>query len=114
MGLLSATVHNVAKLTGNAMTLLLPVIGAMGGFLMNGLLMAISVTFPLRHQRGVARLPRVTAGDHVLLRLRGYFREHPVSLDILLPAPCGVSYWSAGPMSLCRCRCVGGFRSMRD
>ena len=82
--LLAATVHNVAKLTGNAMTLMLPVIGAMGGFLMNGLLMAISVAFLLRHNKGAVRPPHQPAGDHVLRRLRGHFRAHLASFDILL------------------------------
>lgn len=84
--LLAATVHNVAKLTGNAMTLLLPVIGATGGFLVNGALMASSVMFLLLHQRGGVRepVPAREKSEHVLLRLRGHFRAHPVSLDILL------------------------------
>lgn len=84
--LLAATAHNIAKLSGNAATLLLPVLSAMGGFLANGLLMASSVLFLLRHPQtartvrpaGPAMQPRA------LSRVIAHFRAHGTSFDILL------------------------------
>lgn len=82
--LLAATVHNVAKLSGNAATLLLPFLAAPGGFAANGLLMAISVVFLLRHHRQPR--PAIPAKRPVaaLPRLKAHFRAHPASFDILL------------------------------
>ncbi len=88
--LLAATAHNIAKLAGNAATLLLPVVGAAGGFVLNGLLMALSVAFLLRHAgtAGRAAPPRAPVGGlprlHALPRLRAHFRAHPASFDILM------------------------------
>ncbi len=82
--LLAATVHNIAKLSGNAATLMLPFLAAPGGFAVNGLLMAVSVIFLLRHQsppRPAAPTKRTIAA---LPRLKAHFRAHPASLDILL------------------------------
>jgi hypothetical protein len=83
--LIAATVHNIAKLSGNAATLLLPVISALGGFVVNGLLMAASVVFLLRHPGGT-RPPRHTEADRsrALPRLTAHFRANPASFDILL------------------------------
>lgn len=83
--LIAATVHNTAKLSGNAATLLLPVLSALGGFVANGLLMAGSVFFLLRHPRPPAR-PRMAAVkiSATLPHLRAHFRAHPASFDILL------------------------------
>jgi hypothetical protein len=81
--LLAATVHNVAKLTGNAATLLLPVLSAFGGFLVNGALMVISVIFLLRHPRP----PRPVFPQrrpHALRRVPAHFRNYPESFDIFL------------------------------
>lgn len=81
--LIAATVHNVAKLSGNAATLLLPVLSAVGGFVVNGALMAVSVAFLLRHPRA-ARAPRPARQDHALRRVPAHFRAHPESFDIFL------------------------------
>ena len=83
--LIAATVHNTAKLSGNAATLLLPVISALGGFVVNGLLMAGSVVFLLRHPRPAPR-PQMAAVkvSATLPHLRAHFRAHPASFDILL------------------------------
>ncbi|HMS94188.1 MAG TPA: MFS transporter [Tabrizicola sp.] len=83
--LIAATVHNTAKLSGNAATLLLPFLSALGGFVANGLLMAGSVFFLLRHPRPAARpLVPVTRLAATLPHLRAHFRAHPASFDILL------------------------------
>ena len=58
--LFAATTHNIAKLCGNAATLLLPVLSAVGGFAVNGLLMAGSalmlLRLPARPQQPAPRL----------------------------------------------------------
>lgn len=84
--LIAATVHNTAKLSGNAATLILPVIGALGGFLVNGILMAVSVLLLLFHPRGAARqaAERTTRERAALARLWIHFRAFPASFDILL------------------------------
>lgn len=82
--LIAATVHNVAKLAGNAATLLLPVLSALGGFVANGLLMALSVVFLLRHPGGARPAPRVAGGKGAVGRVIAHFRAHPASFDILL------------------------------
>lgn len=81
--LIAATVHNVAKLLGNAATLLLPVLSAVGGFVANGVLMAVSVLFLLRHPRP-HRPERPANCDHALRRVTAHFRSHPESFDIFL------------------------------
>ena len=81
--LLAATVHNVAKLAGNGATLLLPILSALGGFVMNGVLMAISVGFLLRHPRP-PRAVRALNRTHALVRVTRHFRDHPASFDIFL------------------------------
>jgi Major Facilitator Superfamily len=83
--LLAATVHNTAKLSGNAATLLLPVLSALGGFVANGLLMAGSVLFLLRHPKPPASPPLKAVKIRAILpHLRTHFRAHPESLDILM------------------------------
>jgi len=83
--LIAATVHNTAKLSGNAAALLLPLLSAIGGFVVNGLLMATSVLFLLRHPRPSADPARVRpATGATLPRLRAHFRAFPESFDILL------------------------------
>lgn len=81
--LISATVHNVAKLSGNTATLLLPILSALGGFVVNGLLMGISVIFLLRHPRP-PKIARPTGRMHALHRIPAHFRAHPESFDIFL------------------------------
>lgn len=82
--LIAATVHNVAKLSGNTASLLLPTLAAKSGFMVNGLLMAVSVGLLLAH-RGVARPARVASGRaKAMARVRTHFRAHPECFDILL------------------------------
>lgn len=81
--LIAGTVHNVAKLLGNVTTLLLPLLQAAGGFAVNGILMALSVVFLLRHPRP-PRPARAAVREHALLRVRAHFRNHPQSFDIFL------------------------------
>lgn len=82
--LLAATVHNIAKLSGNAATLLLPLLSALGGFVVNGLIMAASAACLL----GVARAPHQPARHRTAgagpARVLRHFRNHPESFDILL------------------------------
>lgn len=84
--LLAATAHNIAKLSGNAATLLLPVLSAIGGFVANGLLMATSVLFLLRHPQAArpARSADHIAHPRALPRVIAHFRAHGASFDILL------------------------------
>lgn len=84
--LLAATVHNIAKLSGNAATLLLPVLSAVGGFVVNGVLMAVSVLFLLRHPKPPHpdRPAGQTIRPHALRRVIAHFRAHGASFDILL------------------------------
>lgn len=81
--LVAATAHNIAKLTGNAATLLLPVLSAVGGFVANGVLMGVSVFFLMRHPRK-AHPARPLRRDHALRRVSLHFRSHPDSFDIFL------------------------------
>ncbi len=81
--LIAATVHNVAKLSGNAATLVLPAVSAVGGFVVNGVLMAVSVVFLLRHPRP-AKPARPTSRDHAFRRVPAHFRANPESFDIFL------------------------------
>ena len=61
--LLAANAHNVAKLTGNLTGLLLPILTATGGFVVNGILMMVSVGF---------------------LRIVDHYRACPENFDIFL------------------------------
>ncbi|MBL9050003.1 MAG: MFS transporter [Tabrizicola sp.] len=81
--LLAATVHNIAKLSGNAATLLLPVLSALGGFVVNGLLMATSVFFLARHP-AAPRPGRPNRQAHAFRRVPAHFRANPASFDIFL------------------------------
>ncbi|WP_166418143.1 MFS transporter [Cochlodiniinecator piscidefendens] len=87
--LLAATAHNIAKLTGNVSGLLLPLLSATGGFVVNGILMAISVIFLQTHQRRRdGHSPNYV--DHsdlqpgVFRRIILHYRNCPENLDILL------------------------------
>ena len=87
--LIAATVHNIAKLTGNAATLLLPLAGAAGGFALNGVLMGLSVLFLLRHPRQPRPIaPPGATSLAALPRLQAHFRAHPASVDILAASAC--------------------------
>lgn len=81
--LVAATAHNVAKLSGNAGTLLLPVLSAVGGFLVNGVLMGLSVLCLMAHTRG-PRAERAPWQPPSIRRLTRHFRAYPDSFDILL------------------------------
>lgn len=87
--LLAATAHNIAKLTGNVSGLLLPLLSATGGFVMNGLLMAVSVIFLQAHRRNghgrASRPPNQPGLRHgVFKRIVLHYRSCPENLDILL------------------------------
>ncbi|WP_170517160.1 MFS transporter [Ruegeria atlantica] len=87
--LLAATAHNIAKLTGNISGLLLPLLSATGGFVANGLLMAISVVFLRAHRRaGHGRAPlHIDQPDlrhGIFRRIVLHYRDCPENFDILL------------------------------
>ncbi|MEJ6709222.1 MAG: hypothetical protein QNK92_10555 [Amylibacter sp.] len=83
--LLAASAHNVAKLVGTLTGLLIPFLMAIGGFVVNGLLMALSVLFLRLHQRQAPRFVRPVAsirggvGDVI-----SHFCAMPESFDIWL------------------------------
>lgn len=81
--LIAATVHNAAKLTGNGATLLLPALSAIGGFIANGVLMALSVVCLLGHRQAPAS-GRSGWQPPSLRRIVTHFRAHPDSFDIFL------------------------------
>ncbi|CUK15638.1 Major Facilitator Superfamily protein [Ruegeria denitrificans] len=87
--LLAATAHNIAKLTGNISGLFLPLLSATGGFVVNGLLMAISVIFLRAHRRagGGRASPQLgqNAFQHgIFRRVVLHYRICPENFDILL------------------------------
>lgn len=90
--LLAATAHNIAKLTGNVSGLLLPFLSATGGFVVNGLLMAISVVFLQAHRRaghGHATRPagptdQTTPQPGMFRRIIQHYQSCPENFDILL------------------------------
>lgn len=87
--LLAATAHNIAKLTGNVSGLLLPVLSATGGFVANGLLMAISVIFLRAHRHGVPRNMSRHIGQPnfkhgIFRRITVHYQTCPENFDILL------------------------------
>lgn len=87
--LLSATAHNIAKLFGTLTGLLLPIITATGGFIVNGALMAFSVIFLTIHKgmspRSESKYAQTVAPDQKFIgRIIGHFRSSPESFDILL------------------------------
>ncbi len=84
-GLLAATVHNVAKLTGTVTALALPVLLATGGFILNGLLMIASAVLLLGHaQRRQSEQSATVITGKVLRRIAQHYRACPENLDILL------------------------------
>ncbi|UWQ90663.1 MFS transporter [Rhodobacteraceae bacterium M382] len=88
--LLAANAHNIAKLCGTLTGLLLPVVLAVGGFGLNGGLMALSVVFLILFLRAspVGRGPAPRNQDGVrgrtLRRLVHHYRDCPQNFDILL------------------------------
>ena len=87
--LLAATAHNIAKLTGNLTGLLLPVLTATGGFVLNGVLMLLSVFYLNAHTTRPRRAPGPAALDvisdkMILRRISGHYRACPENFDILL------------------------------
>ncbi|MEP5730683.1 MAG: MFS transporter [Sulfitobacter sp.] len=87
--LLAATAHNIAKLTGNVSGLLLPLLTATGGFVVNGVLMAMSVFFLRAHRRnghGQASPSRGQVGLRLGMfqRIALHYRTCPENFDILL------------------------------
>lgn len=87
--LLAATAHNIAKLTGTLTGLFLTLLLALGGFVANGLLMALSVVFLGAHAKHTphhsvdhAQRPAFTGG--VLRRIFNHYRTCPENFDILL------------------------------
>jgi MFS family permease len=85
--LLAATTHNLAKLTGTISALALPFLLAMGGFVVNGVLMALSAFFLHGHAKDVTRSRRKVQphlSKRVLPRLFAHYRDCPENLDILL------------------------------
>lgn len=86
-GLLAATAHNVAKLTGTITALALPFLLATGGFIVNGALMVASALMLRAHARDV-RVKKITKapvinGD-VLRRIVRHYQRCPENFDILL------------------------------
>lgn len=86
-GLLAATAHNLAKLTGTITALALPFLLATGGFILNGVLMVLSALLLRAHVRAVGGnvvedRPKITG--RVLRRIKAHYRDCPENLDILL------------------------------
>lgn len=86
----AANVHNQAKLIGNISGFALPVLSSLGGFLFNGVLMAVSVCFVLRHQNIQSSTPVTAAPDlngnrqNKLARVIAHFRTCNENFEILL------------------------------
>ncbi|WP_284165084.1 MFS transporter [Frigidibacter sp. SD6-1] len=82
--LLAATAHNLAKLSGNLATLFLPVLSALGGFVVNGLLMALSVLRLRAHAEAPTIVARPLWQPPSPRRVAAHFRAFPESFDIFL------------------------------
>lgn len=86
-GLLAATAHNLAKLTGTITALALPFLLATGGFILNGVLMIVSAVMLHAHARGIKGVvarDRPKINGRVLSRIRKHYRDCPENFDILL------------------------------
>ncbi|WP_164659500.1 MFS transporter [Tropicibacter sp. Alg240-R139] len=85
-GLLAATAHNLAKLSGTITGLLLPMLAAFGGFVVNGVLMLLSVAFLRKHLRQNRAQPQVhpTGEGPPWSRIWQHYRNCPENFDILL------------------------------
>tara|TARA_R110002124_G_scaffold279835_1_gene452707 strand:- start:3664 stop:4902 length:1239 start_codon:yes stop_codon:yes gene_type:complete len=87
--LLAANAHNVAKLTGNLTGLLLPILTATGGFVVNGILMMVSVGFLSAHKPAAPPPPSTTPLDaisdkRIFRRIVDHYRACPENFDIFL------------------------------
>lgn len=85
----AATAHNIAKLTGNLTGLLLPLLTAIGGFVLNGALMLLSVAALSTHSHhgrrtGTPPVEMATPQRHIIARIITHYRFSPESFDILL------------------------------
>jgi len=84
-GLLAATAHNIAKLSGTVTGLLLPVLAAFGGFVVNGVLMLLSVVFLRAHLKQVPPTPVERSElSAPWSRIWQHYRTCPENFDILL------------------------------
>ena len=85
-GVLAATAHNLAKLSGTITGLLLPGLAAFGGFVVNGVLMLLSVVFLRRFLRQGAATPQVrsVSDEAPLSQVWQHYRRCPENFDILL------------------------------
>jgi|TARA_B100000780_G_scaffold143743_1_gene100572 MFS family permease len=88
-GLYAANAHNGAKLTGNISALAVPLLHAIGGFVLNAILMLISARFLVLHGREVSkkltrRLPLAANRSASYMPVLAHLRKAPESLDILL------------------------------
>ncbi len=82
--LTAANAHNIAKLTGTLTGLALPVLLALGGFALNGLLMVLSVLSLRAHRRPKPAIPNTAPPRLTLARIRAHYRTTPENFDILL------------------------------
>ncbi len=87
--LLAANAHNIAKLTGNVSGLALPLLAATGGFILNGILMFISVVLLAAHTRKNPKRKTDTKSSNVIRdrmqhRIVSHYRSCPENFDILL------------------------------
>ncbi|SLN66958.1 Major Facilitator Superfamily protein [Falsiruegeria litorea R37] len=85
-GVLAATAHNLAKLSGTITGLLLPMLAAFGGFVVNGVLMLLSVAFLRKHLRQNSEQLQVHAAGEgpPWSRVWQHYRACPENFDILL------------------------------
>lgn len=85
-GLLAATAHNLAKLSGTVTGLGLPLLLAVGGFAVNGLLMLLSVFYMWQflQRRPPSSAPHASAPRFDVRAVLQHYRRCPESLDILL------------------------------
>ena len=86
-GLMAATAHNLAKLTGTITALALPFLMATGGFILNGVLMILSAVLLRQHARDV-KLIKTNDTPHlsgrILRKIIAHYRGCPENFDILL------------------------------
>ena len=87
--LMAATTHNVGKLLGTFTSLTLPILSSIGGFVFNGVIMAISVFFLSRHK--LLTFDRSKSSEStrslrlgVIPRIISHYKRCPENLDILL------------------------------
>ena len=86
-GLLAASAHNIAKLTGTITALGLPFLLATGGFILNGILMILSALILRNYSRkgsSPEREETAKVTGSVLKRIFFHYRSCPENFDILL------------------------------